>query len=197
MKKNTLLALLILFFAVNSCQKQDLPTASTPVPDPAELDRLIHSKMTLYGEFLWEWASDEQIWTALSNSDHVLSVGYQPAGEKDVADRLHLLNIQSAEWKAARNAVMQIVLENERKAQPTLTEDQLLVFKENKRLPVFCVLIHNPATVTALRQSPLLRYAEPIGYEPYMNSITVDRSGSGCDSNDPEPGLIPDRKSVV
>ena len=190
MKKSTLLALSGMFLAVNSCQKQETPLQSAPTPDPIELDRLIQNKMTLYGEFLWEWASDEQIWTALSNADHVLSVGYQPAGEKDVADRLHLINIQSAEWHQARDAVMQIVLENERSFNPSVTEKSLLAFKENPRLPVFCVFVNNPATVTALRQSKLLRYAEPIGYEPYMTNTAADRSGSGCDSNDPEPGLI-------
>jgi subtilisin family serine protease len=191
MKKTTLLSLLGILLMVNSCQKQDSPTPASPAPDPIELDRLIYAKMNLYGEFRWEWASDDQIWTALSNSDHVLSVGYQPKGEQNVADRLHLLNIQSEEWKEARHAVMQIVLENERRLQPSATEQSLLAFKENRVLPVFCVRINNPATITALRHSNLVRYTDPIGYEPYMTNMAADRSGSGCDSNDPEPGLIP------
>lgn len=190
MKKSTLLALTGLFLVVNSCQKQDAPLPPAAPPDATELDRLIHHKMNLHGEFLWEWASDDQIWTALANSDQVLSVGYQPAGEKNVADRLHLLNIQSAEWRQARAAVLQIVLENERHPNPDLTETQLLAFRENPVLPVFCVYVKNPATVTALRQSNLVRYAEPIGYEPYMTQTAADRSGSGCDSNDPESGLV-------
>ncbi|MFN0213211.1 MAG: S8 family peptidase [Saprospiraceae bacterium] len=191
MKKSTLLALTGLFLAVNSCQKQDAVRSSAPIPDPLELDQLINNKMNLYGEFLWEWASEEHIWTALSNSDNVLSVGYQPAGEKDVADRLHLLNIQTAEWRQARDQVMAIVLENERAFDPSVTEKSILAFNENPVLPVFCVLVKNPSTITALRQSNLLRYAEPIGYEPYMTNRATDRSGSGCDSNDPEPGLVP------
>lgn len=190
MKKSTLLALAGLLLAVNSCQKQDSPLQSTPAPDPIELDRFIHDKVTVHGEFRWEWASDEHVWTALSNSDFVLSVGYQPAGESGVADRLHLLNIQSSEWQEARNAVMQLVLDQEHALNPTLTEANILAFKENPVLPVFCVYIKNPSTITALRQSNLLRYAEPIGYEPYMTNRSADRSGSGCDSNDPEPGLV-------
>lgn len=185
MKKSTLLAFAGLLLAVNSCQKQDATFLSTNAPNPIELDRFIHNKMDIHGEFLWEWASDDQIWTALANSDHVLSVGYQPTGEKDVADRLHLLNIQSQSWKQARNEVMQIVLDHE----TSLAEKDLLVFKENPVLPVFCVYVKNPATITALRQSKLVRYAEPIGYEPYMVTGASDRSGSGCDSNGAEPGL--------
>jgi subtilisin family serine protease len=189
MKKSTLLALACLLLAVNSCQKQDIAPPGVNAPDPAELDRFIHNKLDLHGEFLWDWASDDQIWTALSNSDFVLSVGYQPEGEKDVADRLHLLNIQTTPWKLARAELLQIVLQNERALQSGLTEAALLAFEENPVLPVFCVYVKNPATITALRQSKLLRYADPIGYEPYMTQRSIDRSGSGCDSNGAEPGL--------
>jgi subtilisin family serine protease len=51
------------------------------------------------------------------------------------------------------------------------------------------VYVANPATVALLRQSPLVRYAEPMGYEPFRKQA-VERSGSGCDSNTPEPGLV-------
>ena len=90
MKKSLLLAAAALLFTVNSCQKQepsDSPILSAP--DPTQLDLLIHDKFLSEGEFRWEWATDDQIWTALANSDQVLSVGYQPAGEQNVADRLH------------------------------------------------------------------------------------------------------------
>ncbi|HAD11033.1 MAG TPA: serine protease [Saprospirales bacterium] len=191
MKKFTHLALFALFLLVNSCQKQEPSPAFCGLSDPTELDQLIQHKMVVYGEFLWEWASDEQIWTALSLSDHVLSVGYQPVEEQNVADRLHLLNIQSEKWKQARAEVLRIVLENELRLNPAISEKELLAFKENARLPVFCVVVKNPSTIAALRASKLVRYAEPIGYEPFMATRAADRSGSGCDSNDPDGGLIP------
>jgi subtilisin family serine protease len=189
MKKRLQLTAFALFLLVASCQKQEPSPPFFGKTDPTELDQLIQNKMELYGEFLWEWASNEQIWMALSNSDHVLSVGYQPEGEQNVADRLHLLNIQSAEWRQARTEVMRIVLENEIKLNPAITEKDLMAFKENSRLPVFCVYVKNPATIAALRASKMVRYAEPIGYEPYMTTRAADRSGSGCDSNDPDPDI--------
>lgn len=191
MKKFTHLALLALFLLANGCQKQEQTSQSFSKTDPTELDLLIRNKMELYGEFRWEWASEAHVWAALSNSDYVLSVGYQPEGEQNVADRLHLLNIQSAEWQQARNEVLRLVLENEIRLNPELTEKNLLAFKENAKLPVFCVYVKNPATISALRASKLVRYAEPIGYEPYMAAHAGERSGSGCDSNGPEPGLQP------
>lgn len=191
MKKSTLLAFAALLITVNSCRKNDpSEKLSLSTPDPTQLDLLIHDKFLSEGEFRWEWASDEQIWTALSNSDYVLSVGYQPAGQQNVADRLHVLDVQAPEWRAARQTVLNLILDAERELDPGVTEASLIQFEENPRLPVFCVSVHNPATISILRANNLVRYAEPIGYEPYMTRA-ADRSGSGCDSNGPESGLVP------
>jgi hypothetical protein len=190
MKKSTLLATAFLLVFANSCSKQDdRKPLVIEKPDPASLDQFIQDKMLSQGEFLWEWASPEQIWTALSNADHVLSVGYQPEGEQNVQERIHLIDIHSAAWTEARNKVLQDILLQERALQPELTEGQLLAFAENGRLPVFDVYVRNPATIEMLRQSGMVRYAEPIGYEPFIADRAVERSGSGCDSNTPASGL--------
>lgn len=191
MKKTTLLVCAALLLAVNSCRKQEtaVPVEQIVAPDPGSLDDFIHIKLEEKGEFLWSWASDAQIWTALSNSDFVLSVGYQPAGFTNMDEKIHLLDLQSSEWKAVRKAVMQIALDSERALNPALRESDLLAFEENPYLPVFNIYVKNPATVTALRNSPMLRYAEPIGYEPYM-TVAKERSDSGCGSNAPQTGLV-------
>lgn len=192
MKKSTLLVLAALLLTVNSCRKQEtgaLPEQSKS-PDPTQLDAYIRAQLETKGEFQWSWATNEMVWTALSNADNVLSVGYRPAGETRVEERLHLIDIQSPEWKQARQSVLQLILDSERSLNPALTEAELLAFPENGVLPVIDVTVKNPATIALLRQSELVRYAEPIGYEPYMNSQAAERSGSGCDSNTPEPGLV-------
>ncbi len=176
---------------VNSCRKQEtnVPVAHIVAPDPGSLDDFIHTTLEEKGEFRWSWASDDQVWTALSNSDFVLSVGYQPVGFTSIEEKMHLLDLQSAEWKTARQSVMQIVLDSERALNPSLRESDVLAFEENPYLPVFNVYVKNPATVTALRNSSMLRYAEPIGYEPYM-TVSKERSDSGCGSNTPQTGLV-------
>ena len=191
MKKTTLLVCAALLLAVNSCRKQEtnVPVAHIVAPDPGSLDDFIHTTLEEKGEFLWSWASDDQIWTALSNSDFVLSVGYQPAGFTNIDEKIHLLDLKSADWTAARQAAIQIVLQSERALNPSLRESDLLAFEENPYLPVFDVYVKNPATVTALRNSSILRYAEPIGYEPYM-TVSRERSDSGCGSNTPQTGLV-------
>lgn len=190
MKRTVTLLLAGLLLATNACQKSESsPTpAAAPADDPAALDRFIEMKMLSQGEFLWAWASDEQIWTALAYSDHVLSVGYRPADETNVEERLNQIDIQSPAWRQARAEALALALENERALNPALTENDMLAFRENGVLPVFDLLVHNPATIAALRGSPLVRYAEPIGYEPYMTR-PAERSGSGCDSNDPDPNV--------
>lgn len=192
MKKSSLLLLITLLSVVHSCRKQETPGPQEVAgkPDPTALDQLIREKLETKGQFLWAWATDEQIWTALSNADFVLSVGYQPNGEKDVADRLHLLNIQESIWTSARQSVLDLMLASERALDPNLTETRLFAFPENGVLPVMDVYIKNPATITLLRQSGLVRYAEPIGYEPFKDDQVTDRSGSGCDNNVPATGLI-------
>lgn len=191
MKKRLLLlpaALLLSFFA---CQKSEVQTTVSRIkpaaPDPTYLDQFIQDKVIKNGEFRWEWASDEQVWTALSNSDFVLSVGYQPENFQNIDAVIHTIDLQSEPWQNARQAVLDIILEEEGKITNGLTEADITAYTA-EGLPVLDVWVTNPATITKLRQSPLVRYAEPIGYEPFMKEIR-ERSGSGCDSNTPEPGL--------
>jgi hypothetical protein len=190
--KKTLLALGFgLLLTTNACQKQvessPLPTLSK-APDPTALDRSIQEKLLAEGAFNWASASADQVWTALSNSDYVMAVGYQPADEVNVQDRLNQIDINSESWANARREVLQLIIDSENAKTPGLTESDIVVWP-NEVLPALTVRVFNPATVQALRQSSLVRYAEPMGYEPFMKQAS-ERSGSGCDSNTPTYGLI-------
>ncbi|MCC7246200.1 MAG: hypothetical protein IT269_11015, partial [Saprospiraceae bacterium] len=185
----------LLLTAMYSCRKQDVNTTNvapnTP-PDPAQLDQYIQQTILQKGEFLWAWASDEQVWTALSNSDYVLSVGYKPSNEKNIEQRLNQIDLQSSAWRDARKEVLELVLNSERLSNPTLREEELFAFQENGVLPFMELYVRNPATIALLRASSVVRYAEPIGYEPFMTTQSADRSsgGSGCDNNNGNTGLV-------
>ncbi|MBK8557778.1 MAG: S8/S53 family peptidase [Lewinellaceae bacterium] len=191
MKKFTLLSLLFVLLTINSCQKQETGAVlqRPSAPDPTQLDAFIKENLLQEGEFIWAWASEDMVWTALANSDNLLSVGYKPAGTQDVEAHLHEININNPEWKIAREAIWQLILESERKITPGVQKSDLLYYEDDV-LPVIDVRILNPETITLLRQSANLRYAEPLGYEPFMTNRAADRSGSGCDSNYPDPGLV-------
>ena len=130
------------------------------------------------------------IWSALEQSDHILSVGYQPAGETNVSDRLASIDINSIKWKTAKLQVLSLILKEEARTNAKLSIDKLEEWPEFV-LPVMDIKVMNLSTVKALRASKLVRYAEPMGYEPRENSgILSVQSSSGCGSNVAEPGLI-------
>ncbi len=186
MRKNQLSLLFAFVLLVGACRKNEPATELVPGGNTTELDELIRAKLETEGRFEWQWATDEQIWAAVSNVDYVMSVGYQPAGEQNVRDRIHTIDINDSRWSAARQSVLGLILESERKLDPDVTAESLTAFTEEV-LPVVDVVVRNPATITLLRASGLVRYAEPMAYEPRFGA--ADRSDSGCGSNSPAGGL--------
>ena len=160
----------------------------TPVSNPAlitaeKIDYFIRQEIALQHKFEWSAASDEMIWSALQQSDKILSVGYKPASENNVENRLADIDIKMPNWKAARQQVLTIILNEESKTRSNLSIDALEEWKENV-LPVIDVRVENLSTIKALRASNLVRYAEPMGYEPKSNQAAQSvESGSGCGSN--------------
>lgn len=187
MQKSTLLLFAMLLLAANSCRKQEgsINPDLTAKPDPKALDEFIVSKLQSEGKFLWAWASNDFIWTALSNSDYVMSVGYKPEGATGVEDQLHLLDLKQPEWVNAQKAVLDIIFTHERAVNPDLKMQDLIAFPE-EILPVVDVFVRNPATIAALRASKMVRYAEPLGYAPFRAHRAAERSDSGCGSNYPQ-----------
>jgi len=196
MRTPTLLPAALLVLA--SCQHQAADVAAPRQPEtPKEalstqqLDDQIMAALRKDGRFDWSQASDHVIWSALTRSDYVLSVGYQAAG-KPRGCALPDNARTASDWLAARQQVLQLILDEERKADPTLTLEKLLVFGENE-LPVLTVQVHQLSTVQRLRQSGLVRYAEPMGYEPYhpvANKAASSLTSSGCGNNTATAGLV-------
>ncbi|SHJ49569.1 Serine protease, subtilisin family [Hymenobacter daecheongensis DSM 21074] len=197
MRTSTLVPAALLALTLAGCQQQAEeaqpapPEASKEALTTQQLDDQIWAGLRKDGRYDWSQASDHTIWSALTRSDFVLSVGYQPASQPrgctPPADAG-----QATDWQAARQQVLQIILEEERKANPKLTLNGLLVFEENV-LPVLDVQVHELSTVQRLRRSGLVRYAEPMGYEPYhavANKGAAALSSSGCGNNTATAGLV-------
>ena len=201
-------ALLALLLA--GCQSQpDEQQAPQPTPDPTaalsgqQLDAHIMSTLRESGQFDWNKASAHFVWSALTRSDYVLSVGYQPAGNRNVvpADAAN-----NPAWQEARTQVLALILAEERKAHPELTLADIIAYKENV-LPAVDVTVRELGTIKTLRASRLVRYAEPMGYEPNRPSEVASKSASslssssssssGCGNNIPTPGLVPDEDFTV
>lgn len=187
MKK--LLSLFAIALIINGCARQD--DAVTPPQYDAlsrkEMDAFILEKGI--NTFRWSMATDEMLMSALQQTDKVAAIGYRPSNESNVEDRLADINIADAQWRAARDKVLAIVFEEEQKLDKSLNRNTLEVFGEEKVLPVVDVLIQNINTIKRLRASGLIRYIEPLAYQPNLNDGVNLRSGSGCGGYDGRTNL--------
>lgn len=194
MKKLLLLAFVItLFFTACKKNSEEISVQSDPqseqlssqILSTKQINDFIYQQINLKGDFNWKDASDFMVYSAIMHSDdQMVSVGYKPFDEKNVDTRLAQINIHDTKWAATKLQVMKMILQEEKSAQPNLKLENVEVWKENK-IPVIDVKIKNLSTIKLLRQSKLIRYVEPMGYEPerYDNTENETASllgGSGC-----------------
>lgn len=194
MKKSIAFLFTIIFFIVVSCKKSSLNLEELLTEDELmsteKIDAFIKDQCRSTGHFEWNTANDVMVWSAVQQSDHVMSVGYKPEWEGNIDDRIHLINIQDEEWKAVKEKLLQMILASEQKLDKTISMAQVIQWEEEV-LPVLNVNVRNLETVKMLRASKMVRYAEPMGYEPKeaVNRVSKELSSSGC-SNDPHSGLV-------
>ncbi len=153
----------------------------------AKMDLEIRNQVNQTGQFDWNLQSPVFVWSALSKSDYILSVGYKPADESNVEAQLSQIDITSSRWTEARNTVINIILEEERKLNKDIVLEKIIPWGESV-LPVINIEVKNLKTIERLRNSNLVRYAEPMGYEPRSDAQKI-LSSSGC-SNEPTSGLV-------
>lgn len=176
--------------AIASADAQDLKSSQL------QLNQYIKDQFQQTGYFNWKDASDEMVWTALQSTDNIIAVGYKPLQEKSIENRLHTININDAKWSAAKQQVMQLIYKSERKFNPAIRIDNMEVWKE-KVLPVIDIKITSIETLKLLRKSGLVRYAEPMGYDPikaFDNEAALASGGigggSGCGGYNGNTSLV-------
>ena len=119
-----------------------------------------------------------------------MSIGYKPANEANIESRLTEINIASPQWKAAKNEIINIILKSEGKTRSNLSAANIEQWEE-RILPVMDVRVENFETVKLLRASNLVRYAEPMGYEPKQDNPNASSlSSSGCGNNVGDATLV-------
>jgi subtilisin family serine protease len=185
------LAIMLFFGACNKTSNSNQLDAFTvddqkaQLQTPQQINAFITQVLNSKGEFNWSDASDLMLYSAvMHSSDHMVSVGYKPADETNVEDRLAKINIHDNKWAASKMTVIKLILQQERAIDPQLKAEDIEVWKENK-LPVIDVRIDNFNTIKLLRNSKLIRYVEPMGYEPEdfdetMRAQLTANLGAGC-----------------
>ncbi len=184
-----LFCFLFLFAACNKDSVDPLPGKDgAPTPNEPltiqEIDAIVLEKLQENQSFRWSMVSTEVVWSALANSDSLLSIGYQPPSAGDITEKMHLINLQDPEWIAARIKVMEriVAIQNTTENRQGTLDDLEVYISE--KLPYIQIKTGNYAIMEALREMPEVRYAEPLGYGESWTAA-VERSGSGCE-NDPE-----------
>ncbi|MBD2716878.1 S8/S53 family peptidase [Microvirga sp. STR05] len=195
MRTITLSAALLAVLLASCQQQNDEQLAPQPEADPTtsltsqQLDEQIMTRLRETGKYDWNQATAHVVWSALTRSDYVLSVGYRPAGHTGALPDNAATN---PAWQQARAQVLALILAEEQKAHPELTAEKLVAYEENV-LPVLDVTVRELSTIKALRASGLVRYAEPMGYEPNRPDAhkgAAALSSSGCGSNTATAGLV-------
>ena len=190
MKKYTAFALLAMTFML-SCKKTGVNCEENVNPEKLtsqQIDAFIKKKFEADHRFEWSSASDQIIWSALQESDRVLSVGFMPAGISAADIKLETVDINDEKWMNAKKEVLNIILTEEQKLNKNITLNDIIQWQENV-LPVIDVNVSSFSTIQKLRACNLVRYAEPMGYEPKEVAGKV-LSSSGCGSNTAESGLV-------
>lgn len=189
---------MLIFF---SCKKNIVePTPlSIEVVSSQTIDDLIYKSTIKDGGFDWSNADEKIVWSALKHSDHIISVGYKPTGILFDINKIHEIDIRESAWQNAKNNLLHEILKLEIELDSSVTLKKIIPWEEYI-LPVVDLVIKNPKTISWLRKSDLVRYAEPMGYEPRniifngfkkenaINNATTN--SSGCDENNAEIGLM-------
>ncbi|GJM32769.1 MAG: hypothetical protein DHS20C18_17700 [Saprospiraceae bacterium] len=170
---------------VLSCNKDSFQEAAvskqTNDPQPqAEIDQFVLDQLEANGVFKWEIADDHMIWSAGMHSDQVMAIGYQPAGETNLKEKIHEVDLKTQAWTEARKKVIDFIVESSQSNHPDAHYkiDDLLFTRSNFPLPFFHIKVVDEGLISALRKMPEVRYVEPASYT--MNEGTNDRSDAGC-----------------
>lgn len=192
MRNYLLISLFATTLLLSGCSDEQVTTELTNAQEPiskTDIDQFVYDQLEKTGEFFWKTTDDRMLWSAAVLSDSILSIGYQPIEEKNVDERLHLIDIQNDAWKKVRTDLIELIVSETNKVFPTknYTAKDLMPFGEETVLPFIDIKIWDEKLIAKLRQLPEVRYMDAIGY------ITEDmetrlRSDSGCDA---EPDAIP------
>jgi subtilisin family serine protease len=187
--------LIFIAFFVLSCKKDvvDVVASKNEIVcyTQQELDQIILRELRQTSHFDWHAQPMQVVWSALMLSDQMLSIGFAPSASFFKREKIHMVDLNQPEWTTTKNAVIESVLESERKLFSNITLDSIMPWTEDV-LPLINIRIRNVNTLEMLKKRSDVRYIEPMGYEPYHDNLMKGKIGfdehlvqssSGCGSN--------------
>jgi len=117
--------------------------------------------------FNWKHAPNEVLYSALMQSDSILSICYKltPDGPSIPPKEERINGVIPDTWKAKRKEIIQYILEKEQKyrKQPNLTTRNILpVYAINNKGACFYIQITDPIIIEELRNDKTIRSLESI-----------------------------------
>ena len=127
-------------------------------------------------DFHWEWTTPDVVWSAIHYGDQSVAIGYQPAHESNVNERLHEINIREKTWRDVHDAIINLVLE-ELRADGQNVELKDILVEDDPVLPILTFKLTDREAIEKLMNLENVRYIEPLDY---MLEEEEQRSSSGC-----------------
>ena len=177
MKKILIYPFLIVFLiAFNACQNEQIDP-QTSIDDSQsinqqeplsslEVSKQIDQSIQKKGYFNWEEASDFLLWSAVMNSENILSVGY---GKESFAE------VKTKALLETKDHLMTRIAKNEK------SDVESILLYDDPTLNYFDIKVTELSTIKMIRNIPDIRYIQPPGFTQVNNQ----RSDSGC-NHDPE-----------
>lgn len=183
--KQTYIVLATVMLGLAACSKETFvePEATQP-QEPltkVELNAIITNEIETKNDvFHWQDQTDHVLWSAVVQSDSIMSIGYQPVGYTQIEDKIHLIDINESEWANIKNKLLTFIVQETNRLHPgqKLAAQDILIPEPNGILPHFMVKLYTQEIISQLRSMPEVRFVEPLGYE--MESEIQERSDSGC-----------------
>jgi len=183
--RNTLILLCVL--TILSCGKEQLESNNQEaLMSVKDIDQQILNAMGT--DQIWDWsqADNKMLYSALMQSDSILSIGYAVDG-LSIKDDLGSAKWSHEKMTVKRNELIEQLLKMESDYRSkTLTQKDLLPFGLDDDIPNITIQITNPAVLEWLNSRTDIRYVEPSGY--YLQTQISTRSSSGCD-DDPDNNI--------
>lgn len=164
--------------------KQKPNPVSVPPGDPLsrqEVDRIVIGVLESRNDFHWEWVDLKTLWSAVHYGDQSLAIGYKPANEGDISDKLHQIDVRSGDYKKIHDALIEFILEELEKSTGQPVSLQQILIEDDPVLPILTLRLTDKNVITKLYNLQNVRYLEPLDYFP--EDVSKIASTSGCSAS--------------
>ncbi|WP_394749891.1 S8 family peptidase [Spongiimicrobium salis] len=152
----------------------EIETGAQSLLSKEEINQTIEKSIRTTGDFNWNDASDQLLWSAVIQGNNILTVGYGN-GEGDFSNK------NTSTHQLARKELVQLVTGSEyEEGNQQKQESEDILIHDDEFLTVMDFKVTKLETIIALRKNSDLRYLEPAGYQYFQEGTTNKGGGSGC-----------------